>query len=124
MNEKNTLELFKDFPGLYRRENLDFGIETEDGWFDIIYDFSQKLMIVDPECQATQVKEKFGGLRFYTNGMNDEAEKLLIEVMDLSFITCEKCGKKGKERQNPWVKTLCDKCQKESNRNLYKGYGV
>ena len=42
-----------------------------------------------------QVKEKFGGLRFYAN-YNNEATSSLIEAAAIeSFYTCEVCGRPG-----------------------------
>ena len=52
-----------------------------------------------------QIKEKFGGLRFYsTVGMGD--------IEDQSYFICEECGKPGTLRDTGWWKTLCDECAK------------
>jgi len=59
---------------------------------------------------ASQVKEKFGSLRFYTNGFTDEMDKLVDEAECKSEETCEYCGKPGKRRNDGWVRTLCDTC--------------
>ena len=117
MNEKNTKRLLKDFPKLYRQYNLPmtetcmcWGFDCEDGWFDLIYDLSQKLEIVNPECEASQVKEKFGGLRFYTDSCNEEGHKLIREYQAKSYTICEVCGKPGKLREDiGWIRTLCEK---------------
>ena len=63
--------------------------------------------------RATQVKEKFGTLRFYAPG-NDLIFGWIVEAEKESETTCEDCGKKGKLREDlGWYLTLCLKCYKE-----------
>lgn len=58
-----------------------------------------------------QVKEKFGGLRFYFRGGDAEYRTLVRFTEDFSYCICEQCGAPGK-LDNPnrvtWIKTLCD----------------
>jgi hypothetical protein len=92
---------------------LCFGFECEDGWYDLIYDLCQKIEKLDPEgfTRAVQVKEKFGGLRFYTTSATDEILDVIETAEDKSEKTCERCGKNGKNRTyGTWLKTLCTKC--------------
>lgn len=127
MNDKNTQKLFEDFPHLFQgrflpvTENLmGFGFECTDGWFNIIYELSAKLTELinqmPPErrqyCYATQVKEKFGGLRFYMLGSTDEMEDLISEAENLSYKTCEFCGAPGKPNIGGWITTMCEDCRK------------
>lgn len=57
---------------------------------------------------AVQVKEKFGGLRFYIDKGNDTVYALLSMAEHLSVKTCEKCGKMGsKTWYLGWHRTLC-----------------
>ena len=65
-----------------------------------------------------QIKEKFGGLRFYYRG-GDEQIHGMVRMAELwAGNTCEKCGDKGKRRDGGWVRTLCDKHeQQHQNRN-------
>jgi len=115
MNKKNTETLLKDFPKLYRQYYLpmtetcmNWGFDCGDGWFDLIYDLSQKLEIASPTTEATQVKQKYGGLRFYNNGTTEDGEKLVRDAEQKSYHTCEECGKKGKLINDlPWIQTLC-----------------
>lgn len=70
-----------------------------------------------------QIKEKFGGLRFYchvgrkeecelTQEKFEEARSQIYEIVDSSEraanSTCEVCGEPGKRRNTRWIKTLCD----------------
>lgn len=121
MNQKNTKKLYKDFPNLYKQHKLDmtqtclcWGFDVEDGWYDLIYELSQKLVLVSPTCEASQVKEKFGGLRFYVDNCNEDGHKLISEYETKSYHVCEECGKKGVLREDlPWIRTLCLKHYKE-----------
>jgi hypothetical protein len=60
--------------------------------------------------RATQVKEKYGTLRFYLSASTDEMENIIDEAERLSAITCEQCGADAKLRGTSWVTTLCDQC--------------
>lgn len=63
---------------------------------------------VIPQVVATQVKEKFGGLRFYINGGDDEIDAAITFAEMLSERTCEVCGAPGKQRGGGWISTRCD----------------
>lgn len=55
-----------------------------------------------------QIKEKFGGLRFYTHGGDDATHGMINLADHLSFGMCEECGNRGERRSGGWIKTLCD----------------
>lgn len=57
---------------------------------------------------AMQVKEKFGTLRFYYNGGDDQVYGMVCIAESMSSRICEVCGNKGKRRQGGWIQTLCD----------------
>jgi hypothetical protein len=58
---------------------------------------------------ASQVKEKFGGLRFYcSNGATDKHWSFISFAESMSYVTCEVCGSPGKRYTDGWHKTLCD----------------
>jgi len=67
-----------------------------------------------PQVHVTQVKEKFGTLRFYYNGGDDTIDGMVYLAESLSGIICETCGNKGKRRGGGWVRTLCDEHAKEA----------
>lgn len=66
--------------------------------------------------RAMQVKEKFGGLRFYMTWETEEIDKLISKAEDESHKICESCGEPGKARSGSWIRTLCDKCDKQRER--------
>ena len=85
---KTALEqkLVTEFPLLYRQYNLGirdtcmcWGFECPDEWFGVIYELSQKLTAYMETqgitIEAAQVKEKFGGLRFYLDALYCDKDK-------------------------------------------------
>jgi hypothetical protein len=69
--------------------------------------------IVEPpppidQVVATQVKEKFGGLRFYYKGGDDTIDNYVRFAEMLSERTCEVCGARGQMRDGGWIVTRCD----------------
>jgi hypothetical protein len=56
---------------------------------------------------VAQIKEKFGGLRFYYDG-GDEYVRGLVTMAELwAGRTCEVCGERGSIGGDGWVTTLC-----------------
>ena len=58
---------------------------------------------------ATQIKEKFGTLRFYYCGGDEYIDGLEAMASSMSAVICEECGSPGKSRSGGWIRTLCDK---------------
>jgi ribosomal protein L37AE/L43A len=122
MNKENTRKLIDMFPKLYHgytksmtESLMCFGFECGDGWFDLIKELSQKITEIDPEgeCKAVQVKEKFGTLRFYTFGSNDQISNLIVEYEEKSAHVCEDCGSNinVKTSGEGWIRSLCEECR-------------
>lgn len=57
---------------------------------------------------AIQVKEKFGGLRFYYMGGDDYIRGLEAMAESMSYRTCEVCGAPGSSTSEGWIRTLCE----------------
>lgn len=130
---KDELEnnLVKEFPNLYKQTSLSpqetcmcWGFCCGDGWEKIIYNLSKKITELDPNVEAVQVKEKFGGLRFYIGSViqdkADEVYDAISEAESESFKTCEYCGtKENVTTKGPgWIKTLCNDCRKERSKKI------
>lgn len=55
-----------------------------------------------------QIKEKFSGLRFYCDFINDKIYNLIQEAEMLSYTSCEVCGEQSNSTSvNGWLRTLC-----------------
>jgi len=118
MKEELAKDLCDKFPNIFDK---DFYFECDDGWYDIINKLCQH---IESHCKnnkniievkATQVKEKFGSLRFYISETDDFINGLISMAESVSSITCEACGNKGSKRGKSWVKTYCDLCSKSFN---------
>lgn len=136
---KTELEqkLFNKYPEIFRQKDLSmketcmcWGIECGDGWYNLIDMLCSILQFNTdknnyPQVEAIQVKEKFGGLRFYYNILAKEDDKYYerhcgsIEgtisfVEYLSEKVCERCGSnKNVEATKGWISHLCEDCMKK-----------
>lgn len=100
------------------------GIAIGKGWFDIL---NQACILIQshldwkpdvPQVVAAQVKEKFGGLRFYVDGGDDYTRGIITMAEQMSMLLCEECGAPGERRSGGWVRTLCDKHEQERNNQI------
>ena len=117
--------LCRDFPNVFKQRHQDmkrtamcWGFECGDGWEPIIREAADKiekeiLTLSDEERengtgQASQVKEKYGTLRFYLSRATDVMWKAVEEAEEKSETTCETCGKPGSIRGRSWIYTACE----------------
>lgn len=100
-----------------------------EGWIDLVYDLTVELAEKYPDFKITQIKEKFGGLRYYVEGYFLDFEgqslaestmyKMIANAEKKSRNTCEVTGKPGKVRDDlGWIITLSDEeYEKAKNRS-------
>lgn len=80
------------------------------GWSALVDRLITRLFELGWDGNLMQVKEKFGGLRFYI-GSADQAVFDAIDAAEAeSFRTCEGCGADGELRDGGWIRTLCNAC--------------
>jgi hypothetical protein len=122
MTEDLELKLVKRWPTWFDVDDdiqhtlMPFGFEHGDGWFSLVWRLCAQLEApvarLEQETgrafEVFQVKEKFGGLRFYCNCSNDEIDKLIAAAEQESQRTCDVCGQPGKPRKGSWILTRCD----------------
>jgi len=95
----------------------DFGkyIDVDEGWYQLIINCDEELTAIDPNYQVFQIKQKFGGLRYYMSPSNDttaEQRDGMHEVVSkyekIAARTCEATGLPGVLMKSPrgWLKTL------------------
>jgi hypothetical protein len=97
-----------------------FGRECDHGWDRIIDELILELNELPDDIEVLQIKEKFGGLRFYVSGSSEKANRLISQYETYSYHICEVCGEfyTAKNRcKHGWWKTLCDKCAEELEKN-------
>ena len=110
---------FKKF--LRNRGNLmaslmGFGCETDSGWNAVIWHLTEAIEKENPgkDFEIVQVKEKFGGLRYYVSTAPERIFELIDEAERLSYETCEVCGEPGSlDDKWHWYRTLCKKHKRE-----------
>ena len=137
MNQNLEKKLYDNYPELFYTRNdpspnlsLMWGIECEDGWYNLIdvlcselikssraklencknIQEYEKMIETSPSLPLiVQIKEKFGTLRIYIDNIDENQQILINLIENLSCKVCEFCGtfkdvtlyKKG------WWKTLC-----------------
>jgi hypothetical protein len=92
-----------------------FDFSPGPGWYDAIDELCTKIETYCAEAGRDlpivgQVKEKFGGLRFYVSSADDTIYEFISEAERTCDCTCENCGAPGTLRQSGWWKVLCDPC--------------
>lgn len=84
------------------------------GWVQIVLSCHAHLKEIAPEYRITQLKEKFGALRFYTNiGYDPDglASIVISHYERVSAHTCDVCGERGEIIQigdrMPYIASRC-----------------
>jgi len=96
-----------------------FGIECGSGWYDLLDELCGRIerelngeeLDIRKAFTITQIKEKFGGLRFYVGSATDRIYDIISDYEEKSFKVCEMCGTVGEAYDiRGWISTLCRKC--------------
>ena len=142
MTPEQDKQLCEKYPKIFKNRNgsiqetcMAWGFECGSGWFDIIdtlcetiqYHVDWKIRLMSTEereyfqVTADQVKEKFGGLRFYYSGGDDVIQGMVHMAERMSCKTCELCGSPGSGRtknKSAWIGIRCDSCEKDNFSDL------
>ena len=78
------------------------------GWHSIVTRLIDDLFELGWDGKLLQIKEKFGGLRFYVDSGNEAIFRRINEAEGESVVTSEFSGKPGRVRDTGWMKTLDD----------------
>ena len=133
-------KLFEKYPKIFRQKDLPmnetcmcWGVDTGDGWYNVIDVLCHQIqwhldhnLRDDQEheqarVEATQVKEKYGTLRFYYNGGDEFINGLVWMAEAMSGRTCEECAAPGTSNNDGWIHTLCEPCRKiRADRFIYE----
>ena len=129
MNKELELELVKKYPKILSEYGGDptqtcmsWGIEHDTGWFKLLDECMAKLQYFCDLCSkdgeevqvvASQIKEKFGTLSFYTSvyGGDNIQHDIIDDIIDTaerkSAYTCEVTGEHGEPcKKGGWYRTL------------------
>ena len=115
-------KIFQDYEGNPGRCNW-YGVP--DGWLSVIDKLCGSMQsyidhvtryidgkeVKVPQVTCSQMKEKFGGLRFYTNGGDEMTEGMIMMAEHICSLTCQDCGSEENiGRTGGWITILCEKC--------------
>lgn len=132
MRKELDEKLVADFPKIFKNRHGDmketlmcWGFDCGDGWYQVLHSLCDQIQRYTdwnndnfakgytqykqvPQVVAVQVKEKFGGLRFYYDGGDDHISGMVRMAESWAYHTCEECGAPGTLRHGGWIRTLCD----------------
>jgi len=104
------------------------GFACGEGWWPILeklcsniqshIDWKNRQLGVVPQVTVAQIKEKFGGLRFYYDGGDEQIRGMVQMAEAWADASCEECGAPGKRRDGGWIKTLCDHHEAERQQRI------
>lgn len=107
LRHKQTIDHIKD---ILNRMDEPKVIDCDKGWYPLLVQINKSLRELDPHYKVIQVKEKYGGLRYYFDTNSGKAKRMrniVIFYEDQSYSICEMTGKKGQlMRKNGVYKTL------------------
>ena len=127
MKKTNQKELLNKYKKIFRQYKLPptqtamcWGLECGEGWYNLIDNlcFAIQKYIDETgaeQIEATQVKQKFGSLRFYYHPYEVKIDKMIDKAMTESIKTCEDCGDTVgvKISSGVWKTPLCKRCMKK-----------
>ena len=130
MNNKLQKQLFSKYPKIFIQKDLSitescmpWGIDTDNGWYWLIDNLCSQLQWdinknEQPQIEASQVKEKYGSLNFYTSASTEKQQAMITFAEFLSLSICEICGSTKDVTQNKegWIYTLCNDCRKSEKK--------
>jgi len=103
---------FTDRPPITERYFFSVG----DGWLHLIKELIEQAVKLGWDKQICQVKEKFGGLRFYINSAPNGVHNLIQKAESASYSICESCGTtKNIGQTKGWISTVCNSCHKKEH---------
>ena len=86
-------------------------MDCGEGWRPIIAQLDRDIAAIESDYEVHQIKEKFGGLRFYYAGGTSNGariDELIAQAERPAAQTCELCGAPGRARATGWIRTVCD----------------
>jgi hypothetical protein len=84
-------------------ESLCANIQSHTDWWNK----NRETRPVIEQVVVEQIKEKFGGLRFYYTGGDDQISGMVRMAEAWADRSCEECGAPGTAGGRGWIRTLC-----------------
>lgn len=126
MTPELDAKLCEKYPLIFKNRYADpmttamcWGFDCGDGWYNIIdalcrqiqgrIDWVNRKEEAMQQVVASQVKEKYGTLRFYYDGGDDQIDGMVTMAEAMSARTCEVCGNVGTlDDSESWLSTRCE----------------
>lgn len=127
--------MIKRYPFLLPKNRWDKGLNIADeygfdftyteisrmpkGWFkafgiQMLNEIRDFMLLHNPkflyQYMITDIKEKYGGLRWYDYGTPKGMYEIINKYEKLSYETCIKCGEAATHTTTGWIMPLCDDC--------------
>ena len=115
MNLEKEQEIYTRFSNIFKNKDhtsscMIYGLDIGDGWTDLFVNMLEEIEAYEAtdhvkhkieneiyhKVVAAQVKEKFGGLRFYYDGGDENIAEIVHRAEKLSTKVCESCSAAGK----------------------------
>jgi hypothetical protein len=128
-DKKLNKKMVEEFPFLLPRnrwtdkvsEDYDYSYNElwalEKGWakafgYELICELRDALIEADylDKYRITQIKEKYGGLRWYDFGAPEKAFEVIRKYTEKSYETCFICGEPATHETYGWINYVCEKC--------------
>lgn len=109
-------QLYEGYPKMFEHC---FEVSVPPGWESVVFCLTDYLQYTtdnnnEPQVVVNQVKEKYGGLRYYVDSASDEQYGAINFACRLAYGICEKCGSMQDvttKATKSWVRTLCTSCR-------------
>jgi len=120
MTKKNVKLLKGKYPKILKNiKHMDIG----DGWFWLIdmlcLSIKQQLQgLKQGVFKMIQIKQKFGGLRFYYEPYEEHITAMVRLAEHMSYTICESCGttKNVKQTVGGYIAPYCPECMEKEGR--------
>jgi hypothetical protein len=112
--------LTEKYPAMFSKPFGGFAIGK--GWWPIIealcaniqshtdwWNKNRETRPVVEQVVVAQIKEKFGGLRFYYDGGDDKIQGMVRMAEAWADAVCEDCGAPATKKTTGWIRNVCDK---------------
>jgi hypothetical protein len=131
MEDLNEYEVFANkmetaYPKMFADRYGGFAVGA--GWWPILealcaniqshIDWRNRESETVPQVVVEQIKEKFGGLRFYYQGGDEQVHGMVRMAEAWAANCCEECCAPGIRRNGGWIRTLCDMHEAEHQERL------
>lgn len=111
--KKNDLYFIDKYKNIFPKNGPSCGFYCPEGWLELVDGLCEKLNVLEKPPLVEQVKQKYGGLRFYISNASEKAYEIINEYENRAESICEFCGSMDNVTKSStnWIFTVCTKCK-------------